>query len=66
MVGDLISPVVKYPSLLGRIVTGDEKWCFLYDPRNSREHRQLETPQSPPPVFESVHEVKKVHRRLND
>ena len=34
--GDLISAVDKDPSLLGRIVIGDEKWCFLYDPQSKR------------------------------
>ena len=28
--GDLISAVDKDPTLLGKIVTADEKWCFLF------------------------------------
>ena len=36
MVGDLISAVDKDPPLLGRIVTGEEKWCFLYNPQSKR------------------------------
>lgn len=47
MAGDLITAVDKDPSLLGRIVTGDEKWCFLYDPQSKRASATWKSPQSP-------------------
>ncbi|GFY36205.1 hypothetical protein TNCV_4845771 [Trichonephila clavipes] len=41
MVGDLISPIDKDPSLLGKIITGNEKKCF-YATLNPRQYRQWE------------------------
>ncbi|GFU53002.1 hypothetical protein TNCV_1142911 [Trichonephila clavipes] len=40
LVGNLISAVAKDPSLLGRIVTGDERWRFYTIPQQSKKHRQ--------------------------
>ncbi|GFW80214.1 mariner Mos1 transposase [Trichonephila clavipes] len=36
LVEDLILAIDKDLSLMGRIVTGDEKWCFLYNPQSKR------------------------------
>lgn len=41
MAGDLIWAFDKNPSLLGRIVTADKKWCLLFDP-HSKRHRLRE------------------------
>jgi DUF1009 family protein len=35
--GDLIGSVDKDGALLKRIITGDETWCFLYDPKLKRQ-----------------------------
>ena len=33
---DLISSADNDPMFLNRIITGDETWCFLYDPQLNR------------------------------
>jgi hypothetical protein len=35
--GDLISSPDEDETLLNRIFTGDETWCFLYDPQLKRQ-----------------------------
>ena len=47
MAGDLNSAVDKDPSLLRRIVTVDEKWCFLYNLQSKRASATWKSPQSP-------------------
>ncbi|GFT60102.1 hypothetical protein TNCV_2687641 [Trichonephila clavipes] len=48
MVDYLISAVDKNITLVGRIATGDEKWCFLFDPKSKRTSEKWKSPQSPP------------------
>ncbi|XP_035228106.1 uncharacterized protein LOC118200271, partial [Stegodyphus dumicola] len=42
-----VSVVDKDSSLLGRIVIGDEKLCFLYNPHTKRAFATRKSPQSP-------------------
>ncbi|KAJ4431822.1 hypothetical protein ANN_20427 [Periplaneta americana] len=44
--GDLISSADDDPTFLNRI-TGDETWCFLYDPQLKRQSATWKTPLSP-------------------
>ncbi|KAJ4427328.1 hypothetical protein ANN_24948 [Periplaneta americana] len=44
--GDLISSADNDPTLLNRIITGDETWCFLYDPQLKRHSATWKTPLS--------------------
>ena len=47
--GDLMSSADRDPQFLKKIVTGDETWCFLYDPqtkRQSSEWKSLNSPRS--------------------
>ncbi|KAJ4437672.1 hypothetical protein ANN_17817 [Periplaneta americana] len=45
--GDLISSADDEPTFLNRIITGDETWCFLYDPQLKRQSATWKTPLSP-------------------
>ncbi|KAJ4429326.1 hypothetical protein ANN_26330 [Periplaneta americana] len=45
--GDLISSADDDPTFLNRIITGDETWCFLYDPQLKRQSATWKTPLSP-------------------
>ena len=45
--GDLISSADDDPTFLNRIITGDETWCFLYDPQLKRQSAIWKTPVSP-------------------
>ncbi|GFU43547.1 hypothetical protein TNCV_4005791 [Trichonephila clavipes] len=47
MMGDVILPVDKVPVLLGRIVIGNEKRCFLHDPQFKKASTTRNGPQSP-------------------
>ncbi|GFT17662.1 hypothetical protein TNCV_2587701 [Trichonephila clavipes] len=47
MTGDVILPVDKDPSLLGRVVTGNDKWYFLYDSHSKRASATKKSPHSP-------------------
>ncbi|GFX98028.1 hypothetical protein TNCV_4906781 [Trichonephila clavipes] len=60
MVGNSISAADKYLYLLGRIVTGDEKWCVFIRPTIRKYISNLETTQSPGCRFQSADEVKSV------
>ncbi|GFW95486.1 hypothetical protein TNCV_1721881 [Trichonephila clavipes] len=46
MAGNLISAVDKDPSLLGRIVTGEERWCFFYISQSKRASAAWKSPQN--------------------
>lgn len=37
------------PSFLSRIITGDESWCYGYDPETKQQSSQWTSPQSPRP-----------------
>ena len=41
---DLISSADNDPTFLNRIITGDETWCFLYDPQLKRQSAIWKTP----------------------
>lgn len=45
--GDLISSADKDPHFLKKIVTGDETWCFLYDPQHKRQSSEWKSLTSP-------------------
>ncbi|KAJ4445277.1 hypothetical protein ANN_07078 [Periplaneta americana] len=45
--GDLISSADDDPTFLNQIITGDETWCFLYDPQLKRQSATWKTPLSP-------------------
>ena len=45
--GDLIERVEQDPTLLQRVNTGDETWCFLYDPQPKRQSSTWKSPGSP-------------------
>ncbi|PNF32523.1 hypothetical protein B7P43_G02444 [Cryptotermes secundus] len=44
---DLKSEVQNDPEFLKRIVTGDESWCYEYDPESKQSSSQWKTPTSP-------------------
>ena len=44
--GDLTSCAVDDPTFLNRILSGDETWCFLYDPQLKRQYATWKTPLS--------------------
>ncbi|PNF23785.1 hypothetical protein B7P43_G16799 [Cryptotermes secundus] len=46
---DLKSEVQNDPEFLKRIVTGDESWCYGYDPESKQSSSQWKTPTSPRP-----------------
>jgi len=37
------------PNFLSRVITGDESWCYGYDPESKQASSQWETPRSPRP-----------------
>lgn len=45
--GDLISSADQDRTFLNRIITGDETWCFLYDPQLKRQSATWKSPVSP-------------------
>ena len=45
--GDLINSADNDPTFLNRIITGDETWCFLYDPQQKQQSITWKTPVSP-------------------
>lgn len=45
--GDLIDSADKDTTFLQRIITGDETWCFLYDPQLKRQSATWKSPSSP-------------------
>uniref|UniRef100_A0A1B6MJV2 Mos1 transposase HTH domain-containing protein n=1 Tax=Graphocephala atropunctata TaxID=36148 RepID=A0A1B6MJV2_9HEMI len=47
MAGDLIDAADADPNFLQKIVTGDETWCFLYDPQTKRQSSEWKTKTSP-------------------
>jgi hypothetical protein len=45
--GDLIDGADKDGTFLNRIITGDETWCFLYDPQLKQQSATWKSPSSP-------------------
>lgn len=45
--GELIDAADADPNFLKKIVTGDETWCFLYDPQTKRQSSEWKTKSSP-------------------
>lgn len=46
---DVVERIEKDPTLLARVVTGDESWIFEYDPETKRQSLQWKSPSSPRP-----------------
>lgn len=46
---DIIKEAKKDPEFLYNIVTGDETWCFQYDPETKRQSAQWQPPDAPKP-----------------
>jgi len=48
-VNDLKEQVGNNPQILSKVVTGDETWCYGYDPETKQASSQWKTPNSPKP-----------------
>jgi len=46
---DLREQVGNNPQILSKVVTGDETWCYCYDPKTKQASSQWKTPNSPKP-----------------
>jgi len=46
---DLREQVRNNPQILSKVVTGDETWCYGYDPETKQTSNQWKTPNSPKP-----------------
>jgi len=46
---DLREQVGNNPQILSKVVTGDETWCYGYDPETKQASSQWKTPNSPKP-----------------
>ena len=46
---DLREQVGNNPQILSKVVTGDETWCYGYDPETKQSSSQWQTPNSPKP-----------------
>ena len=46
---DLREQVGNNPQILSEVVTGDETWCYGYDPETKQASSQWQTPNSPKP-----------------
>ncbi|KPU81757.1 uncharacterized protein Dana_GF26822, partial [Drosophila ananassae] len=46
---DIIKEAKKDPNFLYKIVTGDETWCFQYDPETKRQSAEWMAPDEPKP-----------------
>jgi hypothetical protein len=47
--GDFITMCDQDPSFLRTIVTGDETWCYQFDPESKRQSMEWRSPSSPRP-----------------
>jgi hypothetical protein len=47
--GDLIDVADEYNKFLNNIITADETWCFLYDPKKKASSEWKSSPPPPPP-----------------
>jgi len=41
------SDILRTAEMLDRVITGDETWCFQYDPETKRQSKQWKTENSP-------------------
>ena len=46
---DLKRELENDPNFLSRVITGDESWCYGYDPESKQASSQWKTPRSPRP-----------------
>jgi len=46
---DIIKEAKKASNFLYKIVTGDETWCFQYDPETKRQSAEWKAPDEPKP-----------------
>jgi len=46
---DLKRELENDPNFLSRVITGDESWCYVYDPKSKQASSQWKTPRSPRP-----------------
>ena len=46
---DLKNQIESDPYFLSKVVTGDESWCYGYDPETKQASSQWKTPTSPRP-----------------
>jgi len=44
---DLREQAGNDPQILSNVVTGDETWCYVYDPKKKQVWSQWKTPNSP-------------------
>ncbi|KAG5327048.1 SETMR methyltransferase, partial [Acromyrmex heyeri] len=54
---DIVAPAENNPNFLKSIVTGDETWCFQYDPetkRQSAEWKSKNSPQAKKPTDQTI------------
>jgi hypothetical protein len=52
--GDLREELKNYPWFLMEVVTGDESWCYGYDPEAKQQSSQWMSPNSPRPKKDSI------------
>ena len=46
---DLLDMIDNDDNILDKIITGDESWCFAYDPETKRQSSEWVGEHSPPP-----------------
>lgn len=46
---DLLQRVQEDPTIMSRLITGDESWIYGYDPETKQQSSQWKSPQSPRP-----------------
>jgi len=46
---DFITMCDQDPSFLPTIITGDEAWCYQFDPESKRQSMEWRSPSSPRP-----------------
>jgi len=54
---DLKRELENDPDFLSRVITGDESWCYGYDPESKQASSQWKTPRSPRPKKNQTDEI---------
>ena len=54
---DLKRQLENDPNFLSRVMTGDESWCYGYDPESKQASSQWKTPRSPRPKKKQTGEI---------
>jgi [histone H3]-lysine36 N-dimethyltransferase SETMAR len=54
---DLKRELENDPNFLSRVITGDESWCYGYDPESKQASSQWKTPRSPRPKKNQTGEI---------